>query len=67
MYLDEGTCWVADPDYLARDSGVGGVIALQYKDGALWFLDGETRKWLNAEASDKPAAKSNLCSLPTRK
>lgn len=57
LYLHDGECWVGDPDYLAHDSGVQGVIAVQFRDGALWFLDGESRKWLNAEADGKPARK----------
>jgi len=50
LYLHDGECWVSDPEYLAHDSGVQGVIAIQFRDGALWYLDGETRKWMNAEA-----------------
>lgn len=59
LYLHDGECWIFDPDVLAHDSGVQGVIAVQFRDGALWFLDGETRRWLNAEAPDaaKPKAK----------
>ena len=59
IYLADGQCWIADPEYLAHDSGVGGVIAIQFRDGGLWYLDGETRKWLNVEASEqgKPARK----------
>lgn len=52
VYLHDGECWVADPDLLAHDSGAQGVISLQFRDGALWYLDGESRKWLNAEAQD---------------
>ena len=55
LYLQDGECWVCDPEYLAHDSGVQGVIAIQFRDGALWYLDGETRKWMNAEADTKPA------------
>lgn len=50
--LHDGECWVADPDYLERASGIQGVIAIQFRDGALWYLDGETRKWLNVECED---------------
>lgn len=59
VHLGDGTCWVADPDLLAHDSGAEGVLALQYMEGALWYLDGATRKWLNVEAQDssKPARK----------
>ena len=59
IYLGDGQCWIADPEYLAHDSGVEGVIAVQFRDGGLWYLDGETRRWLNVEASEsgKPARK----------
>lgn len=53
VYLQEETCWIADPDYLHRESGVQGVIAIQYKGGQLWYLDGETRQWASAEAETK--------------
>lgn len=52
VYLHDGECWVGDPEFLAHDSGVDGVIAVPFRDGALWYLDGETRKWLNVEAQD---------------
>lgn len=55
LYLHDGECWVSDPEYIAHDSGVQGVIAIQFRDGALWYLDGETRKWLNAESDTKPS------------
>lgn len=54
VYLPEDTCWVADPDFLPPDSGVTGVLAMQYRGGELWYLDGETRKWLNVEGDAKP-------------
>lgn len=54
IYLQEETCWVADADLLVHDSGAEGVLAVQYKGGQLWYLDGESRKWLNAEADSKP-------------
>lgn len=60
LYLQDGECWVGDPDFLAHDSGVDGVIAVQFKDGALWFLDGESRKWLNAEAPEASKPKTRL-------
>lgn len=52
LYLSDGECWISDPEFLAHDSGVQGVIAVQFRDGALWFLDGETRRWMNAEAPE---------------
>ena len=60
LYLHDGECWIADPEYLAHDSGVQGVIAVQFRDGALWYLDGESRKWLNAEATDAGRPKTKL-------
>lgn len=59
VYLQDETCWIADPDYLAHDSGVQGVIAIQFRAGQLWYLDGESRKWTSAEveAKAKPAQK----------
>lgn len=60
VYLDDGTCWVRDPDYLAHDSDVQGVIAMQFRDGALWFLDGVSRKWCNAEAQEQKTKPTKL-------
>jgi len=54
VYLHDGTCWVADPDFLLQDSGVEGVLAMQYVDGHLWYLDGASRKWINVEAEGRP-------------
>jgi hypothetical protein len=54
VYLPEDTCWVADPEFLLPDSGVEGVLAMQYRGGDLFFLDGASRKWINVEAEDKP-------------
>ena len=54
VYLPEDTCWVADPEFLLPDSGVEGVLAMQYRGGDLFFLDGASRKWVNVEAEDKP-------------
>lgn len=51
--LMEGECWVGDPDYLWPESGVEGVLAIQYRGGELFYLDGATRKWLNVESSVK--------------
>lgn len=55
VYLAEDTCWIGDPDFLLPESGVEGVLAMQYRSGELWYLDGATRKWLNVEADTKPA------------
>ena len=63
LYLSDGECWIGDPDYLAHDSEVQGVIAVQFRDGALWFLDGESRKWLNAEAPEAGKSPRKLKSV----
>lgn len=60
LYLSDGECWISDPEFLAHDAGVQGVIAVQFRDGALWYLDGESRKWLNAEAQDSARPKTKL-------
>lgn len=59
VYLADGQCWVSDPDALDPASGVPGVIAIQFRDGGLYYMDGETRRWHNAEAAEpgKPARK----------
>lgn len=49
IVLIEDSCWVSDPDSLAHDSEASGVIAVLYRGGGLWFLDGESRQWLSAE------------------
>lgn len=53
LVLSEDQCWVADPDYLWHESGAEGVLAIQYRAGELFYLDGATRKWVNVEASQK--------------
>lgn len=53
LYLSDDTCWIADPDLLAHDSAAEGVLAVQYRGGELFYLDGESRKWLNVEAQAK--------------
>lgn len=58
LFLGDGTCWIADPEYLGPASGAAGVLAIQYRDGDLFTLyseDGESRVWVNAEI--KPEAK----------
>lgn len=59
VFLHDDACWVYDPDALHPDSGVEGVIALIYRSGTLFYLDGATRKWLSVEAS-------TTCTKPTR-
>lgn len=51
IYLGDGQCWVADPAYLAQDSGVQGVIAVRYFQEELEYLDGRTRRWMPAVVS----------------
>lgn len=57
VFLHDDSCWIYDPEALMPDSGVEGVLAVQYRAGGLYYLDGETRKWLNVEA-DKPHLKA---------
>lgn len=54
IQLAEGECWVYDPEFLALDSGVKDVLAVQFTGGALWYLDGATRKWISAEKPAEP-------------
>ena len=60
LYLTDGECWIADPEFLAQDAGVQGVIAVQFREGGLWYLDGESRKWLNAESPETARPKTKL-------
>lgn len=53
LLIGEGECWVGDPDYLSPDSGVEGVLAIQFTGGQLFYLDGATRKGVNVESSPK--------------
>lgn len=59
LYLADGQCWVIEADALMPDSEYGGVIAVQFRDGGLYFMTGEDRRWVNAEAPEpgKPARK----------
>lgn len=58
LFLGVGQCWIADPDYLWHDSGVEGVLAIQMTEGGLFYLDGETRKWVNVETAGRKGLKS---------
>ncbi len=40
VYLPEDTCWVADPEFLLPDSGVEGVLAMQYRGATCSFWTG---------------------------
>ena len=53
--LADGDCWIADPDYLDPACEWDGVLAVQFKDGGLWWLSAKTRKWANVEDVAKPA------------
>jgi len=55
MILCAGDVAVLDPDFLARDSGVQGVIAVRVTDGDdIEYLDGESRLWLSASVAPGP-------------
>jgi len=60
VYLHEDTCWIGDPDALDPDSGAEGVLAIQYRAGCLWYLDGLTRQWYNVEKDGAKRAKGPL-------
>ena len=59
VYLADGQAWVIDPDALMPGSEYGGVIAIQFRDGGLYYMTAEDRRWTNAEAQEpgKPARK----------
>lgn len=55
VILCAGDVAILDPDYLARDSGVQGVIAVRVIDGDdIEYLDGETRMWMSASVPPGP-------------
>lgn len=55
LILCAGDVAILDPDYLARDSGVQGVIAVRVIDGDdIEYLDGETRMWMSASVPPGP-------------
>lgn len=48
--LGDGECWVSDPDALDPSAECGaGVIAVQFREGALWYMTAQDHKWVNAE------------------
>lgn len=57
VFLHDDSCWVYDHDSLMPDSGVEGVLALIYRNGCLFYLDGKTRTWHNVEIG-KPGLKA---------
>lgn len=50
LHLADGECWVIDPECLDPATESEGVIAVQYRDGGLYYMTGQTHKWVNAEA-----------------
>jgi hypothetical protein len=55
MILCAGDVAILDPDYLARDSGVQGVIAVRVTDkDDVEYLDGESRLWVSASVPPGP-------------
>ena len=64
LTLHDGECWIFDPDFLHHDAEFEGVLALQFKDGGLYYLDGMSRKWVNVEgASAKTGKPSGIRSV----
>lgn len=57
LTLGDGECWVFDPDLLDPANEYEGVLAVQFKDGALWWLSGVARKWINVEDASKPTGR----------
>ena len=60
VVLPEDCCWIGDPDALEHDSGAEGVLAVQFKAGGLYYLDGLTRQWLNVEKDGAKRARGPL-------
>lgn len=55
VLLSPGDVFVLDPEYLDRESGSTGPIAVRVtEDQELEYLDGESRMWLNAAAQKGP-------------
>jgi len=55
VQLGDGECWISDPDALdpAAECGAG-VIAVQFREGALWYMTAQDHKWVNAEHKASP-------------
>lgn len=53
LHLADGECWVIDPECLDPSTESEGVIAVQYRDGGLYYMTALARKWVNAEAPSK--------------
>ena len=55
LILCAGDVAVLDPDYLHRQSGVQGVIAVRVTErDDVEYLDGETRLWVSASVPPGP-------------
>lgn len=55
MILCAGDVAILDPDYLARDSGVQGVIAVRVTErDDVEYLDGQSRLWVSASVPPGP-------------
>ncbi len=60
VYLADGQCWVLEADALLPGSDYSGVIAMQYRDGGLYYMTGEERRWVSAEAPEPGKAARKL-------
>jgi len=61
IILHEDSAWIPDPDALPHDSGVDeGYLAVMFKAGCLWYLEAETRQWVNVEKDGAKRAKGRL-------
>jgi len=63
LFLHDGQCWLCDPDYLDPSNEYDGVLAVQYRDGAIYWLSGVDRKWRNVEEEKKPEGPKRLRSV----
>ena len=65
--VSDGDCMVFDADLLDPENedgepdanGLRPVLAVQFRDGGLWWLSSRDRKWHSAEAVD-PAKRAKL-------
>lgn len=53
LHLADGECWIIDPECLDPDTESEGVIAVQYREGGLYYMTGQAHKWMNAETQTK--------------
>lgn len=58
VYLADGQCWVLDPDAMHPEGET--VIAMQFRDGGLYVMGAETRRWVSAEAPEPGKAARKL-------